>query len=157
MAQRSPSGRLVRLLILCFLVGVALTIAGVTTPGALFANAWDAVEAIGGLIWANADWILRLVALGAVIVVPLWLLGVAIDWLLRSIGRAFRREPRAAPPAWAQADWPPQPVRRPEPRRRERQREARRPPEPPRRPQPQAWTWETRRGQPWRWREEWDG
>jgi hypothetical protein len=126
MKSRSPSGRLVRLLILCFAVGVALSFAGITTAGDILGGLANAAFAVLGLIWANADWILRLVALGAVVVVPLWLAGKLIDAILTGIAGLFRRR-KPAPPveAYVPPRRPQRASRPPEPRATDRRREER--------------------------------
>jgi hypothetical protein len=133
-AQRSPSARLLRFLIACFVVGIALSFAGITTAGDILGGLWDAAMAVLGLLYANADWILRLVALGAIVMVPLWLAARLIDLILSGIGRLFRRRPRAAEPEPVRvAAEPTRQARRPRtqrqappPRRDERMREDRR-------------------------------
>ncbi|MEO1091003.1 MAG: hypothetical protein AAFX81_10245 [Pseudomonadota bacterium] len=84
--MRLPSlWTIARLLVLSFLVGLVLAWLGLT-PGQMVARVLDFGRAIWmtvvGLIDQPAD-IVRLILLGAVVVVPLWLLGAVWQALRR--------------------------------------------------------------------------
>jgi uncharacterized membrane protein YbjE (DUF340 family) len=69
-------GRALGLLVLCFLVGLLLATLGITPRGILF-NTWDTIVSVARLIKDLSLWAIPYILLGAVIVVPLALLGLA--------------------------------------------------------------------------------
>ena len=86
---------IIKLLVASFLVGVVLSFLDID-PLRLFQHFWETVSAVADRILSFASWSVRYVALGAIVVVPLWL----IPTVLRMVGRR-RRE---AQPAGTAAD-----------------------------------------------------
>jgi hypothetical protein len=70
--------RLVGLLILCFVVGVVLTLLG-ATPRTIFSDLWGALVGAWGVVVDALAWAMPYILLGAMVVVPLAVLG----WVLR--------------------------------------------------------------------------
>ena len=86
---------IIKLLIASFLVGLVLSFLDID-PLRLFEHFWDTVHEVVARVASFIQWSARYVALGAIVVVPLWLIPI----LLRSIGRRTRSPapPSAAPP-----------------------------------------------------------
>jgi len=81
-----PVSVLVRLLILSLLVGFLLSVFGIT-PRNFFYVIDDLIRTIYDFGFSAIDWIVDYIALGAMIVVPVWL-----------IVRLLRTRPRTPPP-----------------------------------------------------------
>ena len=77
-------GRAIGLLVLCFLVGLMLATLGVTAQGML-SDTWNTIRGVFQLLEYMSAWALPYILLGAVVVVPLTLLG-----LLRRLGSGRR-------------------------------------------------------------------
>jgi hypothetical protein len=71
-------GRIVSLLLLCFIVGVVLAFFG-TTPTTLFGDLWGMLIAAWGTVVDLFAWAMPYIALGAMVVVPI----AVVSWLLR--------------------------------------------------------------------------
>jgi hypothetical protein len=71
-------GRILSLLLLCFIVGVVLAFFG-TTPTTLFGDLWGMMLAAWGTVVDLLAWAMPYIALGAMVVVPI----AVVSWLLR--------------------------------------------------------------------------
>jgi ABC-type uncharacterized transport system permease subunit len=71
-------GRIIGLLILCFVVGVVLAFFG-ATPRTIFTDLWGALLGAWGMVVDVLAWAMPYIALGAMIVVPI----AVVSWLLR--------------------------------------------------------------------------
>ncbi|MBV9859500.1 MAG: hypothetical protein JO038_05285 [Alphaproteobacteria bacterium] len=80
-------GRLIGIIVLCFLVGLLLATLGITAEGILY-DTWHTVREIIVLIEDFVRWAVPYTLLGAVIVIPLALLG-----LVQRLGRGRSRRP----------------------------------------------------------------
>jgi len=85
---------IVKLLVASFLVGIVLSFLDID-PLRLFQHFWETVSAVVDRVASFASWSVRYVVLGAIVVVPLWL----IPTILRLIGRRRREGAPAAPTA----------------------------------------------------------
>lgn len=79
-------GWIVRTLLLCFVVGLVLSFLDIN-PASILTNTWATLRDIGQLardafLWAldAFRWALPYILIGAVIVVPLSLLGAVLRW-----------------------------------------------------------------------------
>jgi|ADGO01.1.fsa_nt_gi uncharacterized membrane protein len=63
----------VKLLVLCLVVGLLLTFFDIT-PKDLLTNFWRTVRNIWQIAVDTAEWAWKYIALGAVVVLPIWLL-----------------------------------------------------------------------------------
>ncbi len=70
-------GRAIGVLVLCLLVGLLLTHLGIAARGIL-TDTWHTILSVGRLVGALVEWALPYTLLGAVIVVPLLLIGFVI-------------------------------------------------------------------------------
>jgi hypothetical protein len=75
-------GRLIGLVILCLLVGLLLNHLGIAAHGIL-TNTWYTVRAVYFLVGDVVSWAVPYTLLGAVVVVPLLLLGLVTGRLRR--------------------------------------------------------------------------
>jgi hypothetical protein len=64
---------LLKLLALCFVVGLVITAAGIQ-PIDLWRDLGGTIVEIWRIFWDAAHWAVRYVVLGAIVVVPVWLL-----------------------------------------------------------------------------------
>tara|TARA_A100000171_G_C2100332_1_gene129312 strand:+ start:548 stop:871 length:324 start_codon:yes stop_codon:yes gene_type:complete len=64
---------LIKLVLACVLVGIALVIFGIE-PFSLWEDFLDAVVRIWGMVFDLADWAWTYFLLGAIIVIPIWLI-----------------------------------------------------------------------------------
>lgn len=69
--------RLIGLVLLCFVVGIVLAALGVT-PRTLYADTWNAIRSAYDLAARLIDWALPYILLGALVVVPLAVVGFVI-------------------------------------------------------------------------------
>ena len=76
-------GRILGLLLLCFVVGVVLAFFG-TTPTTLFGDLWGALLGAWGAVVDLLAWAMPYIALGAMVVVPI----AVVSWLLRLARRS---------------------------------------------------------------------
>ena len=76
-------GRILGLLLLCFVVGVVLAFFG-TTPRTIFSDLWGALVAAWGVVVDVLAWAMPYIALGAMIVIPL----AVVSWLIRLARRS---------------------------------------------------------------------
>lgn len=76
---------IVKLLVASLLVGLVMRWLGVT-PRSLIANFGATVERLFGNLASFAGWAVDYVLLGAVIVVPIWLVIFLLDWSKRKRG-----------------------------------------------------------------------
>ena len=70
-------GRAIGVIVLCLLVGLFLTHLGIAARGIL-TDTWHTILAVGRLIGDLAMWAVPYILLGAVVVLPLLLLGYLI-------------------------------------------------------------------------------
>ncbi|HEX3954345.1 MAG TPA: DUF6460 domain-containing protein [Stellaceae bacterium] len=73
------AGRAIGLFVLCVLVGLFLERLGITAQGMLN-DTWHTIGALGGRIAALLTWSLPYALLGALIVVPLFLLNLLANY-----------------------------------------------------------------------------
>jgi hypothetical protein len=71
-------GRIIGLLVLCFLVGLVLAFFG-TTPRTILTDAWGTIVSVWGFVVDLLAWAMPYILLGAVVVVPIAVIG----WILR--------------------------------------------------------------------------
>jgi Na+/H+-dicarboxylate symporter len=76
-------GRLIGVLVLCLLVGLFLTHLGIAARG-IFTDTWHTILSVGRLAGDLVMWAVPYTLLGAVVVVPLLLIGLLAK-------RGFRR------------------------------------------------------------------
>jgi uncharacterized protein DUF6460 len=96
-STNNVTSTIIKLLVASFLVGLVLSFLDID-PLHLFEHFWETVREVADKVVGFARWSIRYVALGAIVVVPLWL----IPTLARSLGRHGRRPadpPPAKPPA----------------------------------------------------------
>jgi Family of unknown function (DUF6460) len=70
-------GRAIGLLVLCLLVGLLLTHLGIAARGIL-TDTWRTISSVGRLVGDAAMWALPYMLLGAVVVVPILLIGFVL-------------------------------------------------------------------------------
>jgi Domain of unknown function (DUF6460) len=75
-------GRLIGLLVLCLLVGLLLARLGIAARG-IMTDTWPTILAVFRLLWSLVSWAVPYMLLGAVVVVPLLLLGLVAKRGLR--------------------------------------------------------------------------
>jgi hypothetical protein len=76
-------GRILGLLLLCFIVGVMLAFLG-TTPATLFRDLWAWLLAAWATVVDVFAWAMPYIVLGAMVVVPI----AVVSWLLRLARRS---------------------------------------------------------------------
>jgi hypothetical protein len=69
---------LFNLVMLSFVVGLVVAVAGID-PLNLWSDLAGTIREIWGLFWDTAHWAVRYIVLGAIIVVPIWLVIVLIQ------------------------------------------------------------------------------
>jgi hypothetical protein len=69
-------GRAIGLLVLCFLVGLFLATLGIT-PRGILTDTWETILSVAYLAKDLTLWAIPYILLGAVVVIPVALLGVA--------------------------------------------------------------------------------
>lgn len=72
-------GWIVKTLLLCFLVGLMLSVLDIN-PASIITNTWATVRDIADLAVGVIRWALPYILVGAVIVVPLSVLGLLLRW-----------------------------------------------------------------------------
>jgi hypothetical protein len=72
----------IKLLVASFVVGLVLSFLDID-PFRLFHHFWETVSAVVERVVSFADWSVRYVALGAIVVVPLWLIPTVLRWIGR--------------------------------------------------------------------------
>ncbi|MBP2314534.1 DUF6460 domain-containing protein [Azospirillum soli] len=72
-------GWIVKTLLLCFLVGLALSVLDID-PASIITNTWATIRDIADLAVGVIRWALPYILIGAVIVVPLSVLGLLLRW-----------------------------------------------------------------------------
>ncbi len=72
-------GWIVKTLLLCFLVGLMLSVLDIN-PASIITNTWATVRDIADLAVGAIRWALPYILVGAVIVVPLSVLGLLLRW-----------------------------------------------------------------------------
>jgi hypothetical protein len=70
-------GRAIGLLVLCLLVGLLLTHLGIAARGIL-TDTWRTISSVGRLVGDATMWALPYMLLGAVVVVPILLIGFVL-------------------------------------------------------------------------------
>jgi len=72
-------GWLVKVVLLCLVVGLFLSFFEID-PAAILTNTWATVLSVGDLVVGVVRWAVPYILVGAVVVVPLALLGVVLRW-----------------------------------------------------------------------------
>ena len=72
-------GWIVKTLLLCFLVGLMLSVLDIN-PASILTNTWATIRDIADLAVGVVRWALPYILVGAVIVVPLSVLGLLLRW-----------------------------------------------------------------------------
>jgi hypothetical protein len=72
----------IKLVVLCLIVGLLLTFFDIT-PKDLWNNFWRTVRDIWRVAYDAAEWAWKYIALGAVVVLPIWALTVILKRLRR--------------------------------------------------------------------------
>ncbi|WP_245636691.1 hypothetical protein [Azospirillum thiophilum] len=72
-------GWIIRTLVLCFAVGFVLSFLRID-PASILTNSWETVQDIVSLAVEAGRWALPYILIGAVIVVPLSLIGLIVRW-----------------------------------------------------------------------------
>lgn len=72
-------GWIVRTLVLCFVVGVILSVLRID-PASILTNSWETMRDIVDLVLDAGRWALPYILIGAVIVVPLSVIGALLRW-----------------------------------------------------------------------------
>ena len=70
-------GRAIGVIVLCLLVGLLLTHLGIAARGIL-TDTWQTIRSVGPLVGDLVEWALPYTLLGAVVVVPLLLVGFVL-------------------------------------------------------------------------------
>lgn len=63
---------LFKLIAVCFVVGLVIAVAGID-PVDLWRDLGGTIQEIWSLFWDTANWAVRYIVLGAIIVLPIWL------------------------------------------------------------------------------------
>jgi hypothetical protein len=74
--------RIFSLLVLCLVVGLVLAFFG-TTPRTIFSDVLGTIERVASLALDAATWAVPYIVLGAIVVVPIAVIG----WLMRAVRR----------------------------------------------------------------------
>lgn len=72
-------GWIIRTLVLCFIVGFVLSFLRID-PASILTNSWQTVQDIAALVIDAGSWALPYILIGAVVVVPLSLIGLVMRW-----------------------------------------------------------------------------
>lgn len=72
-------GWIIRTLVLCFVVGFVLSFLRID-PASILTNSWQTVQDIAELVIEAGSWALPYILIGAVLVVPLSLIGLVMRW-----------------------------------------------------------------------------
>lgn len=72
-------GWIIRTLVLCFVVGFVLSFLHID-PANILTNSWQTVQDIVALMIDAGRWALPYILIGAVIVVPLSVIGLVLRW-----------------------------------------------------------------------------
>lgn len=72
-------GWIIRTLVLCFVVGFVLSFLNIN-PANILTNSWQTVQDIAALLVGAGSWALPYILIGAVVVVPLSVLGLILRW-----------------------------------------------------------------------------
>ncbi len=70
---------IVKVVVLCFVVGFALSVFDID-PASIFTNTWATVREVGELTASVVRWALPYIMVGAVVVVPIALIGLLLRW-----------------------------------------------------------------------------
>lgn len=79
-------GWIVKVIVLCFVVGFALSVFDID-PAAIVTNTWATVRDVGELVAGVVRWALPYILVGAVVVVPIAAVSLLLRW------RRTRRRP----------------------------------------------------------------
>jgi Family of unknown function (DUF6460) len=85
----NPLAVVLKLAIICVVVGIVLNVIGVD-PTDLLRGIPDIMRAISQLGWDWVEWVFRFFVLGAIIVVPIWVIVRVVRMLSGDSGRASR-------------------------------------------------------------------
>ncbi|MCG5240427.1 DUF6460 domain-containing protein [Azospirillum doebereinerae] len=72
-------GWIVKTLVLCFVVGFILSVLRID-PASILTNSWETIKDIVDLMLDAGHWALPYILVGAVIVVPLSVIGALLRW-----------------------------------------------------------------------------
>ncbi|CAO3352881.1 hypothetical protein ABNQ39_05720 [Azospirillum sp. A26] len=72
-------GWIIRTLVLCFIVGFVLSFLRID-PASILTNSWQTVQDIAALVIEAGSWALPYILIGAVVVVPLSVIGLVMRW-----------------------------------------------------------------------------
>lgn len=72
-------GWIVKTLVLCFIVGFALSVLRID-PASILTNSWETVREIAELFLDAGRWALPYILIGAVVVVPLSVAAAVLRW-----------------------------------------------------------------------------
>jgi len=72
-------GWIVKTLVLCFVVGFILSVLRID-PASILTNNWETIKDIADLVFDAGHWALPYILVGAVIVVPLSVIGALLRW-----------------------------------------------------------------------------
>lgn len=72
-------GWIIRTLVLCFIVGFVLSFLHID-PASILTNSWQTVQDIAVVAIEAGRWALPYILIGAVVVVPLSLIGLVMRW-----------------------------------------------------------------------------
>lgn len=75
-------GWIIRTLVLCFVVGFVLSFLRID-PASILTNSWQTVQDIVALMIDAGSWALPYILIGAVVVVPLSVIGLVLRWRSR--------------------------------------------------------------------------
>ena len=73
-------GWIVKTLVLCFVVGFLISFFEIN-PATIFTSTWETVQEVIDLTVGIGGWALPYILIGAVVVVPLSLIGLALRWM----------------------------------------------------------------------------
>jgi Family of unknown function (DUF6460) len=79
----------IKLAIICVVVGIVLNVLGVD-PTDLLRGIPDILRAISQLGWGWVEWVFRFFVLGAIIVIPVWIIVRIVKFMSGDSGRASR-------------------------------------------------------------------
>ena len=77
-----PMSWIIRILLLSLIVGLVISFFNINPMGILN-DTWDTILAVGGLFKGVLDWALPYILVGAVVVVPIALIGALLRFLRR--------------------------------------------------------------------------
>jgi hypothetical protein len=85
----NPLAVFLKLAVICVVVGIVLNVLGVD-PTDLLRGIPDILRAISELGWGWVEWVFRFFVLGAIIVIPVWIIVRIVKFMSGDSGRASR-------------------------------------------------------------------